>query len=55
MAFDDLAATMDEYMFRIFLSKCREATETTHYVEVMNYSVSELSYLGEPRPGVWDS
>jgi hypothetical protein len=31
---------MDEFMFRIFVGRCREVQEATSYLEVMNYSVS---------------
>ncbi|KAK1691217.1 hypothetical protein BDP55DRAFT_542266 [Colletotrichum godetiae] len=29
---------MDDYMFREHVSKCRQVSEATHYVEVLNYS-----------------
>ncbi|TDZ24425.1 hypothetical protein Cob_v002872 [Colletotrichum orbiculare MAFF 240422] len=29
---------MDDYMFREHVSKCRQVTEATHYVEILNYS-----------------
>lgn len=29
---------MDEFMFRIFLGRCREVQEATSYLEIMNYS-----------------
>ena len=31
---------MDEYLFRQFLDECREVSEATSYVEILNYSVS---------------
>lgn len=39
---------MDDYMFREHVSKCRQVTEATHYVEILNYSVrARLSGLEE--------
>ncbi|KZL83830.1 hypothetical protein CI238_09876 [Colletotrichum incanum] len=29
---------MDDYMFRDHVSKCRQVSEATHYVEILNYS-----------------
>ncbi|KAH0443364.1 hypothetical protein CKAH01_02849 [Colletotrichum kahawae] len=29
---------MDDYMFREHVSKCRQVSEATHYVEILNYS-----------------
>ena len=31
---------MDEYLFSLFLDKCRVVDEATSYVEILNYSVS---------------
>ena len=31
---------MDEYLFRQFVDECREVSEATSYVEILNYSVS---------------
>lgn len=36
---------MDDYMFREHVSNCRQVTEATHYVEILNYSVSAVAFM----------
>jgi hypothetical protein len=38
------AAIMDDYMFRLHLDECREVSESTAYVEMLNYSVRRSAH-----------
>ncbi|GJC95376.1 protein kinase [Colletotrichum higginsianum] len=35
---------MDDYMFREHVSKCRQISEATHYVEILNYSARKRGF-----------
>jgi hypothetical protein len=35
---------MDDYMFRLHLDECREVSESTAYVEMLNYSVRRSAH-----------
>jgi hypothetical protein len=39
---------MDDYMFRFYVNDCRQVTEATSYVEILNYSVW-LELMGSRR------